>query len=159
VSEIKSIVVHCSESSFGDVPIITGWHIDRDFDTIGYNFVIENGYPKSTRKHVASRDGRIVQGRAIDFNSSLDKKEKGAHAYGFNSSSIGICLIGIRHFTDKQYESLMHFYKMWKCIIPNIKMFGHNEISSYKTCPNFDVKEFKKTADRLIFSDPKLNWA
>ena len=42
--ENKKIVLHCSDSTFGNAAVITNWHIQRGWQTIGYHFVICNGH-------------------------------------------------------------------------------------------------------------------
>ena len=49
---VKFIIVHCSDSSWGDVPVINDWHRQRGFDApggvpCGYHFVIRNGFRPS----------------------------------------------------------------------------------------------------------------
>lgn len=67
----------------------------------------------------------------------------GAHARGFNKISLGVCLIGKKNFTKKQYESLEKVLRTWKRKYPKTEIIGHYVISdSKKTCPNFDVKKW-----------------
>ena len=40
----------------------------------------------------------------------------GAHVYGKNSESLGVCLIGRHHFTSLQYNSLKTVLIDWKKI-------------------------------------------
>jgi N-acetylmuramoyl-L-alanine amidase len=123
----EGIVIHCSDSPQGrgdNAETIDRWHKERGWSGIGYHFVI-------------LEDGTIEAGRDID--------KQGAHAKGYNHY-IGICLIGIDKFTDKQFESLkalvsglMENYD----IMPN-KVLGHYQVDKHgKTCPNFDIVEFK----------------
>jgi N-acetylmuramoyl-L-alanine amidase len=123
----EGIVIHCSDSPQGrgdNAETIDRWHKERGWSSIGYHFVI-------------LEDGTIEAGRDID--------KQGAHAKGYNHY-IGICLIGIDKFTDKQFESLkalvsglMENYD----IMPN-KVLGHYQVDKHgKTCPNIDIVEFK----------------
>lgn len=93
----------------------------RGWSDIGYHYVI-------------TKDGEVHSGRPIE--------RAGAHAKGFNKSSIGICLTGDKEFSDEQFKSL-------KTVIDELILnFGlsiidiieHNELNSSKTCPNFDLK-------------------
>lgn len=160
MKEIERIVVHGSASTWGDDPTIDGWHKARGWNGNGYNAMIYNGYPKGTKNYYPEQNGLLVQGRAVDLDTFLSKKERGAHAYGFNSSSLGICLIGKgtkkEDYSPQMFYTLACYYFFWRCIIPGIELIGHNEISK-KPCPGFSVIDFKKKCDRLISIDPCLH--
>ena len=137
----KYIIVHCSDSTWGNAEEIHKWHVERGFNKIGYHFVILNGKEKSKQSYTESRNGIIETGREIN--------EIGSHAYGYNSTSIGICLIGKTQFTEKQFSVLRKLIKSLQkdFDIPNENVIGHYETSKAngKTCPNFDMVEFRKT--------------
>tara|TARA_Y100000593_G_scaffold45350_2_gene86287 strand:+ start:2775 stop:3152 length:378 start_codon:yes stop_codon:yes gene_type:complete len=105
-------------------------HIQRGFRTIGYHFFIK-------------RDGSIERGREL--------REIGAHAYGKNAVSVGICLAGgidedgnpENNFTSEQMDALNRRVKALLRIFPDADVIGHNEIGN-KACPSFDVKEWRK---------------
>lgn len=129
--KIKKIIVHCSATEPSQdigVEQITGWHIDRGFSDIGYHFVIK-------------RNGDIQRGRPLE--------KPGAHTYGHNEDSIGICLVGGTTNRKPQFNfTLGQIYSLEKLIshlaarYPSIsKVTGHNEYSN-KDCPCFNVKEF-----------------
>ena len=127
------IVIHCSDSKFGSSIEIDKWHRENGWNNIGYNFVICNGQIENNT-YLDCMDGAIERGRDID--------KSGAHARGYNDH-IGICLIGIDRFTEKQFKSLE---KLILDLIPKYQIniediIGHNEVSE-KSCPNFDVKEW-----------------
>ena len=88
--EIKSIIIHCSDSPCGDAALIDQWHKARGWRGIGYHEVILNAYPHiiNHMKHRPSvkHDGLIENGREWD--------QVGAPAKGHNKDSIGICLMG-----------------------------------------------------------------
>lgn len=73
--KIEWIVIHCSASDRHKTKPadIDRWHRERGWDGIGYHKVIDGA-------------GTVHQGR-------LDARI-GAHAEGFNSHSLGICLTG-----------------------------------------------------------------
>ena len=98
IRQVTGIIIHCAATPNGK------WFTTQDIDqryqargfkreeeyrqrfnsdlhAIGYHFVI---YP----------NGAIATGRHLD--------EIGAHAPGFNSKSIGICLLGTNKFTPEQ---------------------------------------------------------
>lgn len=126
------IVVHCAatkpsmDTSAAD---IDRWHRERGWLKIGYHFVIR-------------RNGVIEEGRQVD--------EVGAHASGYNSSSVSVCLIGglsedgtssENNFTEEQWESLESVIDTLTNRYPNAKVIGHNDISK-KDCPTFNVGEW-----------------
>jgi N-acetylmuramoyl-L-alanine amidase len=129
----KGIVIHCSDSTFGSSIEIDRWHRERGWSNVGYHFVICNGQVENNT-YLDCMDGAIERGR--------DKDASGAHAKGYNSY-IGICLVGIDQFTDKQYKALETLIKelQAKYGIKSRDIIGHYEVSS-KTCPNMDVRRF-----------------
>lgn len=139
----KYIILHCSDSAFGNAELIHDWHIHRDepFKMIGYHFVIQNGKESSRAKYDETKDGVIEKGR--------DLMAVGAHALGYNTNSVGICLIGKKTFTDKQFESLRELVKelQKQFDIPTQNILGHYETAKAngKTCPNFDVEKFRNS--------------
>lgn len=148
MAEIARIVVHCSASEFGDVPTIDRWHKERGWRGIGYNLVIYNGRPAAHGPYDPALDGLIVQGRPLDMNVYLDDMEVGAHAYGFNSTSIGICLIGDHFFTRAQFDSLYFAVSLWRHISPALEVVGHRDLDAKKTCPNFEVSAFMALVEK-----------
>lgn len=150
MSERKStdfIVVHCSATRPSlDIgrDTIREWHIAKGWADIGYAAVIR-------------RDGTIQFGRGFD--------EIGAHVAGFNSRSVGICLVGGLYedgseadddfpglFTERQAYSLADVLQVLKLAYPASKICGHRDLSPdsnqdgkitrnewLKTCPGFDV--------------------
>ena len=106
-------------------------HIQRGFRTIGYHFFI-------------NRAGLIEVGRQAD--------EIGAHAYGKNSVSLGICLAGgiaedsdepEDNFTEQQHWALTNLVNELVEKYPDADVIGHNEVSD-KACPSFDVKKWRE---------------
>ncbi len=139
--EIRLIVVHCSDSEWGDLEVIRKWHTEeRGWTDIGYHFVITNGRRKSGESYNCGDDGVIQRGRDIE--------QPGAHASGLNRYSIGICLVGKHHFTWSQFGGLYDL--LWKLHekFPDARIIGHRDVDKYggksggKTCPNFNVGNF-----------------
>tara|TARA_Y100000022_G_C13245043_1_gene374335 strand:- start:213 stop:638 length:426 start_codon:yes stop_codon:yes gene_type:complete len=122
---IKFIVVHCSDTDKNyKTEDIHKLHLDFGWDGIGYHKIIEHS-------------GHIENGRPEFW--------KGAHVYGFNDKSLGVCLIGKNNFNKKQLSSLKKILLLWKKKYPNAKILGHKDFeTTKKTCPNFDVKEWCK---------------
>ena len=97
------------------------WHRQRGFADVGYHFVIlENGL--------------VEKGRPL--------KRTGAHVRGFNTDSVGVCLIGIEDFTEEQEGALRGLLDMLLKKYPNAEVCGHCDLDPKKTCPNFDVGEW-----------------
>ena len=152
---VRFIIVHCSDSEWGDEPEISKWHKDRNFDFApkpgldgegtftGYHHVILNGFATYRQLKDGVRaendDGRIEPGRSEKF--------WGCHALGYNDRSVGICLIGVRSFTPKQYAAAVGLVNALRAgyMIPVENVLGHCEtaLSGGKTCPNFDMKAFR----------------
>lgn len=118
--EIVEHIVHCSDSDVGDVAVIRQWHLARGWNDVGYHFVIR-------------RDGEIEVGRTLDV--------VGAHCEGFNSRSVGTCLVGKKDFSVRQMASLKRIHTMLAGLFPGIKAVGHRMHNPHKTCPNFEVGE------------------
>lgn len=139
--EINKIIIHCSDSLFGDRDIIDTWHRNRGFKEIGYHYVILNGRIKYADPYDQKIDGILQIGRDI--------KVTGAHCQGDNKDSIGICLIGTNRFTIRQNDKLIMLINDLRETYGNhIKVFGHYEMKSGikqgKTCPNIDMVKFRK---------------
>lgn len=140
--KIEYLVIHCSESNWGNANVIREWHTkERKWRDIGYHYVINNGHPDYKTQYNVNLDGLIEAGRPLDQDSIIDPYESGAHARGWNHKSIGICMIGRDKFTIKQFKSLYFLCKYWDLSIPDIQIIGHKDVpDSYKTCPNFEVE-------------------
>ena len=116
--KINTIVIHHSQNriSFNDIKNL---HVNEyNWNDIGYHFVIDE-------------QGNILNGRDLD--------KIGAHVYGYNDDSIGICLIGNFDLTFPNTLQLSSLFKLIyelkiKYGIREIK--GHNEFPNVeKTCP------------------------
>jgi len=147
---IDSIIIHCSDSKWGDVNVIRDWHTERGWSDIGYHFVIMNGQIRPGY-YLKSLDGQIEIGRRINGDGVLIGPEIGAHALGYNSRSIGICIIGVDNFTYEQFDSL---YNITNELITNhdidiSNVMGHYETpkANGKTCPNYDMAVFRDILD------------
>jgi N-acetylmuramoyl-L-alanine amidase len=128
---IDKIIIHCSatnpEQDFNAADI-DRWHKARGWSGIGYHFVIK-------------LDGTTERGRAIE--------KVGAHAFGYNKRSIGICYIGGVDMdgnpsdtrTDEQERALRALIGVLKheYHLETEDIHGHNEFSK-KACPSFNVK-------------------
>lgn len=134
---IHTLIIHCSDSPFGDAKQINVWHKKKGWNGIGYHHVITNGVINNGDKYDPAKDGLMQDGRPLDA--------VGAHCQNHNTGSIGICLIGNKTFTEKQNERLLFLVKLYcqrfKIKPENVR--GHREFDPGKTCPNFDVKRIR----------------
>ena len=115
--------MHCSDTPPGmDIGAaeIREWHLERDFIDIGYHWVIP-------------RNGSLEHGRPADTI--------GAHTYGYNATSVGVCLVGRDSFTEAQWITLHHLVSSLRETYPDAEVCGHNEFS-HKACPGFNVKDW-----------------
>ena len=126
-SNIKLLVIHCSDTNNEEdlnAFDIHKMHLGFGWDGIGYHKVI-------------CRSGKIENGRPEYW--------VGAHVRGKNDISLGVCLIGRNHFTNKQFKSLEKVLRSWKFLYPEAEIVGHcNTGNTNKTCPNFDVQSWCK---------------
>lgn len=151
--KINNIIIHCSASTFGCEKIINQWHNERGFSSryspyevsTGYHKIILNGIPFPDHHYYPYLDGSVEIGRPLDSDLTLELTEIGAHALGYNSKSIGYCLIGDRKFTVKQLGRLLEclYYDIELFKIPIENVLGHYEtplaFAINKKCPNFKV--------------------
>jgi hypothetical protein len=154
MAQIRYIIIHCSDSAFGDVHILRRWHKERGFKEIGYHWVIGNGW-RSKGEQVPALDGAVQQGIPLDADDHIRGSEVGRHALGYNANSIGICLIGKDgQFTAKQEMALRGLVRtlmgLHRIALSNV--LGHYETESGaaqgKTCPGMNMnlwrQEFQK---------------
>lgn len=141
--EIKKIIIHCSASDLdhqdsakaihelhtSSKEVKIQWGIydthGKAFSDIGYHDII-------------TQDGVIHSGRPVN--------KIGAHCYGKNLDSLGICLTGVKRFTIEQIKSLIEIIKdyMFEYNILSGNVFGHYEFDTRKTCPNMDMNFIRK---------------
>ena len=149
--KINKIIVHCSDSSWGNAAEIDKWHKEFGWKGIGYHYVILNGniHP---RVFAEEFDGALELGRPVE--------EQGAHVKGMNEDTIGVCLIGIDIFSKKQKSMLNKLlYSLCREYELSRKdILGHYETptgaAQGKTCPNINMKSYRRKL-RWLF----LIWA
>ncbi|MGL5935050.1 MAG: N-acetylmuramoyl-L-alanine amidase [Cetobacterium sp.] len=146
----KYLIVHCSATSPSmthvDAKEIDRWHRQKGWLKLGYHFVIR-------------RDGFQQIGRQIN--------EVGAHAFGHNQHSIGICLVGgvkedkktpEDNFTAAQKETLYRLLLQLRAAYPKAEIITHQSVEKGKTCPNFDLKGYlaiRPELDPIIETEAK----
>ena len=130
--KVEYMVVQCAATRPSmDVGVkeIKRWHLQRGFFDVGYHYVIR-------------RDGTVEKGRPDD--------QPGAHVSGFNSRSLGICMVGgvtekdvnkaEDNFTEAQWASLKEVLTKLRGTFPKAAIVGHRDLARGKACPSFDVK-------------------
>jgi N-acetylmuramoyl-L-alanine amidase len=143
---IDTLILHCSATQ-PDVDVgvaeMDVWHKARGWKRIGYHFVIR-------------RNGTVEHGRPIE--------DIGAHAVGFNQTSLGICLVGgvrrVRtrlvaddNFTEAQWATLRALVIDLLARFPHAKVIGHRDVQRHKDCPSFDVQAWL-IRERIAVADP-----
>lgn len=132
--KIDQIVIHCSATRpDADVGAdeIRSWHKAKGWDDIGYHWVIR-------------RDGTIEDGRP--------ENSIGAHVYGHNRNSLGICLVGgikgpegipTANFTRAQWGALDALVQELTWKYKSAEVLGHRDFEGVnKECPCFDAQEW-----------------
>lgn len=134
------IVIHCAATPDGQefhASDIDRWHKERGWKGIGYHFVIP-------------LDGSLEIGRGL--------AEDGAHAKGWNTCTIGVCLIGTRRFTPEQWDCLARLVTGLKFLYPGVWVLGHRDLDGVKKeCPGFDVSHWMGDDDMVPPPDNLLS--
>jgi N-acetylmuramoyl-L-alanine amidase len=125
--KIDKIIIHCSASD----------NRQYDFDAIYNDHVNVNGWSD------------IGYHLGVDFDGNYELLRPlsriGAHCKGKNSSSIGICVLGLSLISFEQKRRLANLvaYLLDWFDLSIDDVYGHYEFNKNKTCPNFDMEEFK----------------
>jgi hypothetical protein len=116
-----AIVIHHSGTANGNVEIFDRWHREKQWDGVGYDFVIGNGSD--------SGDGQV------EVTYRWRQQKVGAHCKTpdnwANIEGIGICLVGnfnVAPPTERQREALarlVRFLEYW-CDVPATRIYGHH---------------------------------
>ena len=132
LTKISKIVIHHSHDDNHTLQSIKNLHVfQNNWEDIGYHWIID-------------KNGNLLQGRSETF--------QGAHVFGHNENSIGICLIGnLDEYkpTQKQFEILINFLKdkIKQYQLKPKNILGHNEFPNVtKTCPGkfLDLNEIRE---------------
>ena len=132
IKQVKYMIVHCAATPEGGdftAKDIDRWHRGQGYRCIGYHYVVR-------------LDGEVEKGRP--------ENEVGAHCYGKNSTSIGVCYIGgitadgakkaKDTRTPAQKEALVQLLKGLKKRYPKAEIRGHRDFAK-KACPSFDATQ------------------
>jgi len=142
----KAIILHHSSTDSGNMSIFDDYHRTKNWDGVGYHFVIGNGS--------GSGDGQV------EVTHRWRDQVPGAHCGGTpnnwaNVDGIGICLVGDftkTRPTPRQMQSLktlvtflQQHYK-----IPAERVYGHSDTPGYtrgSVCPGryFPMTSFKRS--------------
>lgn len=137
LTEVTHLVIHHTEKFGWDIHRTHHHHLNKNgWDGVGYNYFIEY-------------DSSIQIGRGLHV---------GAHAYGHNRNSIGICVTGNYDYEtlspdmrETLYVLCLHFMEMFHLNPSDV--YGHRELGAKKTCPGtsidmevirYDLKELLK---------------
>lgn len=149
--DIRYIIWHIAAIQWGTVESIRQMHtqpepLGRGWLDVGYHYVVTNCFPTFSslkyQRPVPEHDGVVWDGRDLDHDGDVDE-EIGAHAYGYNSRSLGIGFIGQGGiYTSKQLlageDLTVRLLRQYDVSINNI--LGHYEAGSSKACPELDME-------------------
>ena len=165
MKKIDRIIVHHSASEWGTALEIDRWHRQRGWRGIGYHFVVTNGIPTvdnyNAGRMFGSMVGQISYGRSLNADPWLDADEIGAHAYGYNQESVGICLIHAvgdtydRRMIEALDQLLMDLMSLQMFDLDTTDIIGHYEIDPGKPdCPGLDMEQYRAHLFSLLTGEP-----
>jgi N-acetylmuramoyl-L-alanine amidase len=143
------IIVHCADTPDGkrvDVEEIRLWHT-RPLPPRGVKVNHANrhkwgrGFRDIAYHYVIQPDGQIQLGRSLNL--------PGAHCQGENHSSIGVCLVGRRRFTMRQFVALRGLCAAVasKYDMEPTAVHGHREfisaVNQGKRCPHVEPEDLR----------------
>jgi len=129
VNIYKTVVIHHSvvyeTDDLTSVKVVQDLHQnDRRWADVGYHYVI-------------GRDGGIYEGRDVHV--------RGAHTGGFNTGSLGICLLGnfeINTVTESQLNSLEQLLRWVTYRFQPSHIAGHRDFDSNTVCPGKNLFQY-----------------
>ncbi len=155
MAKLENIILHCSDSGHGSAAEIRRWHLSNGWRDIGYHLVVPNGYTRPDF-YIPQLDGSLEIGRYLDGDGFITGNEVGAHTLGYNDSSIGICMIGVKKFTVKQFwkvkETIEFLILHYGLKVSDV--YGHYEKQKGRSCPNVDMVWFRETLFRSSIHHP-----
>ena len=114
----KYIILHHSEVvSPHSVDEVHRWHQNKGWAGIGYHYFI-------------SKAGDIYEGRPLNT--------MGAHTYGYNDNSIGICFEGDfnkEEMGEMQLEAGILLLRQLRQTFPDATIIRHGQLVKRKSCP------------------------
>ena len=155
----EGIIVHCAATR---KEWMSGASVEQKRDEIRRWHVEDRGWRDIGYAEIGDYDGSHAMGR--DLNGNDDPFDDiGAHTGGWNSKSIGLCLIGghgsnpddpfSKHFTAEQDMWLRRRIAYLRNRYPSIRWVkGHNNFAN-KACPGFNVKKWL-AQEPMMHPDP-----
>ena len=144
------IVIHHSATETGSAASFDRAHKARNWDGLGYHFVIGNG--------TGSGDGEVETGYR------WRQQERGAHAGNneYNEHGVGICLVGNFEQAQPSARQLASLRILVRHLqahtrIERSSILGHGHVPGKDTrCPgkNFDLAAFRASLDAGGFAAP-----
>jgi len=133
--KIKKVIIHVAATPVGmDIGAaeIRRWHVEGNgWSDIGYHYVIR-------------RSGLTETGR--------DEDTQGAHVYGHNRGTLGICLVGGTpdcNTTSAQWAALailvVDILRRHGLTVDDVD--GHRDYDPGKACPQFDARAWASTLE------------
>lgn len=135
------IILHHSASSVASAEDIHRWHLNNGWEGAGYHFLVR-------------KDGKVYRMRP--------ENKIGAHAYGNNYNSLGICFEGnfeVEQMPDVQVQSGKELVAYLKNKYGINKVQGHRDVNS-TSCPgkNFKFNEIANgQATDVVIERPQQN--
>jgi hypothetical protein len=137
----RFIIIHHSATVSGTLKSITDGHLARDFDGIGYHFLINNGRSPGTLNGQVTATDRWIHQRTGAHTKVMNHDE-------FNTEGIGICLVGnfeLEPPTPEQMTALTMLVLALReqCNIPIDRIAGHGDLKE-TLCPGrlFPMERF-----------------
>lgn len=125
------VVHHSGAPSTQSVKAIQDWCINgRGFNDIDYNFLVD-------------QQGRIYEGRGWDA--------VGAHTTNYNTSGVGVCVIGNNELSDAAKRSVRWLYDAYsKRCGKTLAIRGHRNLATTgTTCPGDRIMTWLKSGMRV----------
>ena len=131
----RYIILHHSEvTSPHTAEDIHRWHLKKGWAGIGYHYFIAKG-------------GEVFEGRPRDT--------VGAHTYGYNQESIGVCFEGDfskENLTKQQESAAVKLLVILGIAYSDAELRRHSDLSQKKTCPgkNFPFNHLLQRVGNII---------
>jgi len=130
----KIVLHHAAAPRSTTVEDIKRWHMEKGWRDIGYHWLLTDApdSPVGPQMHI---------GRAHDLDERWEPWERGAHAKGHNSHTMGVCLVGNHSIEppSKAALDLLHGWLVAFCLTLRLgpdDIVGHRELEGAATeCP------------------------
>lgn len=150
------IVIHDSDSPYGNAFIIDSWHATRGFlyehkasgtpIHVGYHFLVLNGHYYGSQEYIEDTDGQVIRCRPENVDGAHCYSKDGNPLNDLNEKSLAVCFIGNELLTSKQLASgIALVSKLQKKYgIATEKVVGHKEMDTInKKDPRIDMQSFR----------------